>query len=127
MSSYSEDGGGVYLQNFGGVDRPVILLWQVRPEFARSDHHPKMWCKRHIPLRARWRARESHSTRCGSLSCRCKRFKISLEVAALDVAAPFTMALNGDTTIRAPTVMDELVVEVRRRNAQQYYSGFAAL
>jgi hypothetical protein len=37
------------------------------------------------------------------------------------------MALNGDTTIRAPTVMDELVVEVRRRNAQQYYSGFAAL
>jgi hypothetical protein len=34
-----------------------------------------------------------------NFSCRRKRFKISLEVAALDVAAPFTVALDGDVTI----------------------------
>jgi hypothetical protein len=39
---------------------------------------------------------------------------------ALDVAAPFTVALNGDVTILAPTMADELIVEVGCRNAQQY-------
>jgi hypothetical protein len=41
-------------------------------------------------------------------------------VATLDVAAPFTVALNGDVTILTPVVADELVAEVGRRNAQQY-------
>jgi hypothetical protein len=40
-----------------------------------------------------------HSTRHRHLSCRRKRFKILLEVAALDVAMPFTVALDGDATI----------------------------
>jgi hypothetical protein len=53
-----------------------------------------------------------------ALSCWCKRFKISLEVAALDVAAPFTVALNGDATILTPAVADELIAEVYRRNAR---------
>jgi hypothetical protein len=54
----------------------------------------------------------------GCLSCRRKRFKISLEVAALDVAAPFTVALNGDATILTSVVVDELIVEVVHHNAQ---------
>jgi hypothetical protein len=41
-----------------------------------------------------------------------------LEVAALDVAAPFTVALNGDAIIVAPTAADELIMEVDRRNAR---------
>jgi hypothetical protein len=56
----------------------------------------------------------------GCLSCRRKRFKISLEVAALDVATPFKVALNGDATILAPAAADELVAEACRRNARQY-------
>jgi hypothetical protein len=56
----------------------------------------------------------------GRLSCWHKRFKILLEVAALDVAAPFTVALNGDAIIVAPTAVDELIVEVDRHNARQY-------
>jgi hypothetical protein len=118
ISSYGEDGRGVDLQKFSGVDRHVLLLWQVGPEFARPYHHSKIWCKRHTPPRAYWRARGSHSTRRGPLSCRRKRFKISLEVAALDVAAPLTVVLNGDTTILTPAAADELIAEVGRRNAQ---------
>jgi hypothetical protein len=56
----------------------------------------------------------------GRLSCRRKRFKTSLEVAALDVAAPFTVALNGDATILAPAVADELIMEVSHHNAWRY-------
>jgi hypothetical protein len=56
----------------------------------------------------------------GCLSCRRKRFKISLEVAALDVAAPFTVVLNGDATILTSVVVDELIAEVVHHNAQQY-------
>jgi hypothetical protein len=48
------------------------------------------------------------------------RFKISLEVAALDVVAPFMVALNGDATILTPTATDELIAEVGHRNARQY-------
>jgi hypothetical protein len=70
--------------------------------------------------RACWRARGSHSTHRGCLSCRRKRFKISLEVAALDVVAPFTVVLNGDATILTPTVTDELVTEFGHHNTQQY-------
>jgi hypothetical protein len=33
---------------------------------------------------------------------------------------PFTVALNGDATILAPAAVDELIVEVDRRNARQY-------
>jgi hypothetical protein len=69
--------------------------------------------------RTRWRARGSHSTHRGCLSCWRKRFKISLEVAALDVAMPFTVVLNGDATILAPVVADDLV-EIDRHNAWQY-------
>jgi hypothetical protein len=58
-----------------------------------------------------------HSTRRGCLSCRRKRFKISLEVAAFDVATPFTVALNGDATILALVTADELILEVGRCNA----------
>jgi hypothetical protein len=54
----------------------------------------------------------------GSLLCRRKRFKISLEVAALDVAAPLTVVLNGDATILALVAADELIVEVARLNAR---------
>jgi hypothetical protein len=54
------------------------------------------------------------------LSCQCKRFKISLEVVALDVAAPFTVAPNGDATIVAPTMADELIAEVGCHNGRQY-------
>jgi hypothetical protein len=52
--------------------------------------------------------------------------KISLEVAALDVAASFTVALNGDATILASAAADELVAEVGRRNAQQYARRWCA-
>jgi hypothetical protein len=70
--------------------------------------------------RAHWRARGSHSTRLECLSCQCKRFKISLEVAALDVAVPFMVTLNGDVTILAPAAVDELIAEVNCHNARQY-------
>jgi hypothetical protein len=50
--------------------------------------------------------------------CRRKRFKILLKVAALNVAAPFTVALYGDATILPPATMDELVVEVGCCNAR---------
>jgi hypothetical protein len=56
----------------------------------------------------------------GRLSCRRKRFKISLEDAALDVVAPFTVALNGGVTILTPTTTDELIAEVTRHNTRQY-------
>jgi hypothetical protein len=39
--------------------------------------------------------------------CRRKRFKISLEVAV-----PFTVALNSDATILPHATADELIVEV---------------
>jgi hypothetical protein len=45
-------------------------------------------------------------------SCRRKIFKISLEVTALNVAAPFTVALNGNATILPSVTVDELVIEV---------------
>jgi hypothetical protein len=59
-----------------------------------------------------------HSRRRECLSCRRNRFKISLKVAALNVAAPFTVALNGDATILAPVAADELVAKVGHRNAR---------
>jgi hypothetical protein len=68
--------------------------------------------------KAHWRARGAHSRRRECLSCRRNRFKISLEVAALDVAAPFTVALNGDATILTPVAADELVAKVGHRNAR---------
>jgi hypothetical protein len=62
----------------------------------------------------------SHSMRHGRLWCRCKRVKISLEIAALDLAVPFTVALNGDATILTPASTNELITEVGHHNAQQY-------
>jgi hypothetical protein len=56
------------------------------------------------------------------LSCWCKRFKISLEVAALYVAAPLTVAFNGDATILSPTTVDELITKVGHRDAWQHAS-----
>jgi hypothetical protein len=50
-----------------------------------------------------------HNTRCRRLSCRRKRFKISLVVAAVDVVAPFTVALDGDATILSHAMVDELI------------------
>jgi hypothetical protein len=76
-----------------------------------------MWYKRHTPPRPAGEL-GSHSARRGRLSCWCKRFKIPLEVAALDVAVPFMVVLNGDATILAPTMADELIMEVARRNAR---------
>jgi hypothetical protein len=49
-----------------------------------------------------------------------KRFKISLEVATLDVAAPFTMALDGDATILPSATTDELITEVGHCDARWY-------
>jgi hypothetical protein len=46
-----------------------------------------------------------------------KRFKISLEVAALDDLAPLTVALDGDATILSPATADELVVDVGHHDA----------
>jgi hypothetical protein len=66
-----------------------------------------MWCKSHTSPGAYWRARGIDSTHRRCLSCRCKRFKISLEVAALDVVAPFMVALNGDAIVAAPMMADE--------------------
>jgi hypothetical protein len=54
------------------------------------------------------------------LSCRHKRLKISLEVAVVHVAAPFTVVLNGNATILAPVAVDGLIMEVGCRNARQY-------
>jgi hypothetical protein len=54
------------------------------------------------------------------LSCWRKRFKISLEVAALDVVAPLTVVLDGDVTILSHVMADELVVEVGHRDAWQH-------
>jgi hypothetical protein len=44
-----EDGGGVDLQELGGVDRPIILLWQVGPELGRPDHHTQVRGQLHAP------------------------------------------------------------------------------
>jgi hypothetical protein len=46
-------------------------------------------------------------------SCRHKRFKISLEVAV-----PFTVAINSDATILPHATADELIVEVGHCDAQ---------
>jgi hypothetical protein len=46
--------------------------------------------------------------------------QISLEVAALDVAAPLTVAFDGDATILSPAMVDELITEVGRRDAWQH-------
>jgi hypothetical protein len=51
-------------------------------------------------------------------SCRRERFKISLEVAALDVVASFTVALDDDATILPRVMTNELVVEVGHCDAQ---------
>jgi hypothetical protein len=48
------------------------------------------------------------------LSCWRTRFKISLEVVDLDVAAPFMVVLDGDATILPPTTVDELIRHARR-------------
>jgi hypothetical protein len=50
-------------------------------------------------------------------SCWRKRFKMSLEVAALDVATPLTVALDGDVTILPPMTVNELITEVDCRDA----------
>jgi hypothetical protein len=34
-----EDGGGEDLQKLGGVNRPIVLLWQVEPELGWLYHH----------------------------------------------------------------------------------------
>jgi hypothetical protein len=44
-----EDGGGVDLQELGGVDHPVVLLWQVGPELGQLDHHTQVLGQRHAP------------------------------------------------------------------------------
>jgi hypothetical protein len=49
ISACREDGGGVDLRELGGVDHPVILLWQVGPELGRLDHHTQVWGQRHAP------------------------------------------------------------------------------
>jgi hypothetical protein len=51
------------------------------------------------------------------LSFLCKRFKISLEIAALDVAAPFTVELGGDATILSPVMVDDLITGVSCHDA----------
>jgi hypothetical protein len=61
-----------------------------------------------------------HNTCRRCLSCWRKRFKISLEVAALDVAASFTVALDGDVIILSPMTADELVAEVGHHDAWQH-------
>jgi hypothetical protein len=108
------------LQEFCRVNRPVILLWQMGSELARPDHHSEMWCKHHTPPRAYWRARGTHNTCHRRLSFLCKRFKISLEIAALDVAAPFTVELGGDATILSPVTVDDLITEVSCHDAWQH-------
>jgi hypothetical protein len=59
-----------------------------------------------------------HDTCHRCFSCRRKIFKISLEVAALGVVAPFMVALDGDVTILPSTMADELITEVNRCDAQ---------
>jgi hypothetical protein len=113
--SYSEDRGGVDLQEFSKVNYPIVLLRQMGPELAQLDQHPEMWCKRHTLPRACCRARGTHNTRRKCLSCWCKRFKISLKVTT-----PFTMALDGDATILSPVMADELITEVGHRDAWQH-------
>jgi hypothetical protein len=61
-----------------------------------------------------------HETHHRRFSCRRKRFKISLEVVALDVVAPFRVTLNGNATMLPLTTADELVVEVGRCDARQH-------
>jgi hypothetical protein len=34
IPAYSEDGGGVYMQELSAVDRLIILLWKVGPELV---------------------------------------------------------------------------------------------
>jgi hypothetical protein len=58
IPSCDKDGGGVDIQELGGVNCPIILLRQMGPELARPDYHPEMWCKRHAPPRGCWGARE---------------------------------------------------------------------
>jgi hypothetical protein len=44
-----KDGSGVDLQELDGVNRPVVLLWQVGPKLGRPDHHTQVWGQRHTP------------------------------------------------------------------------------
>jgi hypothetical protein len=117
ISYCSEDGGGVDLQEFGGVNRSIVLLQQMGLELARPDHHLEMWCKRHTPPRACWRVRGTHNKRRRHLSCWRKRFKISLEVTALAVVALLMVAFDGDATILSHAMADELITEVDRCDA----------
>jgi hypothetical protein len=76
-------------------------------ELAQPDHHLKMWCNHHTPPPPKPAGElEGH-----------KRFKISLEVVALDDLAPLTVALDGDATILSPATADELVVDVGHHDA----------
>jgi hypothetical protein len=49
ISSCSEDGGGVDLHKFDGVNRLIVLLWQVGSDLAWPDHHLEIWCEHHTP------------------------------------------------------------------------------
>jgi hypothetical protein len=69
--------------------------------------------------RASWRVR-GRITRAAGASHAGARFKISLEVAALDFVAPFTVALDGDATVLSPAMVDVLITEVDRRDAWQH-------
>jgi hypothetical protein len=51
-------------------------------------------------------------------SCRRERFKIYLEVVALDVVASFTVALDDDATILPRVMTNELVTEAGHCDAQ---------
>jgi hypothetical protein len=64
ISACREDGGGVDPRELGGVDHPVILLWQVGPELGRLDHHTQVWGQRHAPPPPNSRGARGESCMC---------------------------------------------------------------
>jgi hypothetical protein len=88
IPSCSEDGGGVDMQELGGVDTPIIFLRQVELELVWPYHHSEVWSKRHATTPRSWGCRGASSL---PHWCGIRRTKVIIELAA-----PLSVVLNGD-------------------------------
>jgi hypothetical protein len=109
-----EDGGGVDLQELGGVNHPVVLLWQVGPKLGRLDHHTQVWGQCHAP------PRNSQGVRGEQYMCDlarthwCMQVEVFLEVTTLDMSTPLTVSLDGGVTVFPTSTVVDFLSEVRR-------------
>jgi hypothetical protein len=104
------------MQEFGGVDSPVVLLRQVGLKHLWPDHHMKMWSEHHASSRKPKGARRAHGACHRCFLRRSERIELPLKVTTLDIMTPLVLALDGDTGIFTTTMVVELGLEV-------YHSG----